>query len=101
KVRSYYSRHLILIFKEAMTNALKHSGASVVNMKVLKSSSDLTITLSDNGNGFDYGTTRISSVGLKSMEERARKIEAILLVQSSSNGTIITIKKENYAHWAN
>lgn len=100
KVRSYYSRHLILIFKEAMTNALKHSGASEVNMKVSKSSSDLTIVLSDNGNGFDYGAGKISSVGLKSMEERARKIEAILLVQSSPKGTTITIKKENYAHWA-
>ena len=100
KVRSYYSRHLILIFKEAMTNALKHSGASEVNMKVSKSSSDLTIVLSDNGNGFDYGAGKISSVGLKSMEERARKIEAILLVQSSPIGTTITIKKENYAHWA-
>lgn len=101
KVRSYYSRHLILIFKEAMTNALKHSGASEVNMKVSKSSSDLTITLSDNGNGFDYGAGKISSVGLKSMEERARKIEAILSVQSSTKGTVIMLKKENYAHWAN
>lgn len=100
QVRAYFSRHLILIFKEAMTNALKHSGATEVTFFVSKAGSDLTLNITDNGKGFNEGSEAASAVGFKSMRERAKKIDAMLMIQSSEKGTTITIKKENYAHWA-
>lgn len=100
QVRAYFSRHLILIFKEAMTNALKHSGATEVAFFVSKAGSDLTLNITDNGKGFNEGSEAASAVGFKSMRERAKKIDAMLMIQSSDKGTTITIKKENYAHWA-
>ena len=100
QVRAYFSRHLILIFKEAMTNALKHSGATEVTFFVSKAGSDLTLNITDNGKGFNEGSEAASAVGFKSMRERAKKIDAMLMIQSSEKGTTITIKKEDYAHWA-
>ncbi|MBX2896071.1 MAG: hypothetical protein KF763_11550 [Cyclobacteriaceae bacterium] len=101
RVRAYFSRHIILIVKEAMTNALKHSEATEVTLHVSKTGSDLIISISDNGMGISDASFEASSaIGFESMRDRAKKLDATLIIQSSKAGTIITIKKENYAHWA-
>ena len=46
-----WRRHLTLMFKEAMTNALKHAGCNNVTLEVAIPGNRLKITLSDDGKG--------------------------------------------------
>ena len=45
-------QQLYLACKEAVHNAVKHSGATAVTLRVEKAGSDLIITLEDDGCGF-------------------------------------------------
>jgi signal transduction histidine kinase len=42
-------RNLFLIFKEAVNNIARHSGASVVNVSIQKLPDGLTMVIADNG----------------------------------------------------
>ncbi len=85
------SRNLIMIFKEAMNNALKYSGGSMVTMQVsLKHNSVLHIVLKDNGNGFDTKSATTGN-GLTNMHNRAGRLNGKLYIDSGSKGTIISL----------
>jgi len=49
--------HLFLAFHEALTNILKHSGATGVKITLACRPADFTITVADNGAGFDPGAS--------------------------------------------
>jgi signal transduction histidine kinase len=54
KLKLDYSRNLIMVFKEAYSNILKHSKATKVGISLeLINSKDLEIKIWDNGAGFD------------------------------------------------
>ncbi len=46
-----HSRHLMLLFKEAMSNVLKHAGASEVTLRFSVRMGEVAISLADNGKG--------------------------------------------------
>ncbi len=69
----YWSRHLLLMYKEAMTNVLKHSGADRVDLHVRILKNHLCILLRDNGGGFDPNTVKRSN-GIDNMENRSSSI---------------------------
>lgn len=52
-ITSQMRHHLFLVVHEALTNILKHSQASRVQLKITCSDSDLGVVISDNGIGFD------------------------------------------------
>ncbi len=88
-----HSRHLILIFKEAMTNALKHAHASRVALNVTVNGTAYTVTLTDNGLGMPQsGATQPATGGLANMQQRAAKINATLQLTNQPQGTSVTIK---------
>ncbi|HEX8059845.1 MAG TPA: triple tyrosine motif-containing protein, partial [Cyclobacteriaceae bacterium] len=64
-----YNRQLVLMFKEAMTNVLKHAKASKVHFDVAALSSGFRMTLDDDGIGMHIGKSK--GKGLKSMTDRA------------------------------
>jgi signal transduction histidine kinase len=72
--------HLLRIGLEAVTNAVKHSGASRVEIVVRFSASATVLVVSDNGCGTrpEEGELGGSHFGLQGMRERANKIGAIL-----------------------
>lgn len=83
-------QQLLAIVSEAMTNARRHGGASLITLSV----NSKGITLSDNGRGFDPRRVHGDGYGLAIMEERARIIGGSLRVQSKpGRGTRITL------HW--
>jgi signal transduction histidine kinase len=88
KLPYYWSRHLILIFKEAMTNAAKHSQCTETVIEFHFRKNKLTITFKDNGVGFaDEDASKGN--GLRNMVDRAHKIGGELLCTSSENGVEI------------
>lgn len=73
-----FNRQIILIFKEAMTNALKHSGCQNVYFSVELEATRLNITFRDDGS---LKTDSPPGNGLKNMQNRAKKIGATFTLQ--------------------
>ena len=67
-------RELLRIAQEALQNALKHSQAQRVAVRLRADDGLLTLEIEDDGVGFDpaAASSRSRSLGLTSMEERAR-----------------------------
>jgi len=61
---------LFRIAQEAINNALRHSGADRIEVTLGYKEPDLTITVVDNGKGFEP-TTALTGLGLRSMRDRA------------------------------
>ncbi|MEL6650165.1 MAG: ATP-binding protein [Bacteroidota bacterium] len=85
-------RQLLLIFKEAMNNALKYAKASEVLLQVHQSETHLAFALRDNGLGFDY--EQLSRVnGLNNMQQRVAEMGAEIAIESvPSIGTHIKVQ---------
>jgi signal transduction histidine kinase len=67
-------RNLFLAFKEALTNAVKHSGATEVLVKLHVVDGEVRVTVEDNGKGFVAGTEDGGRNGLSNMAQRAAEI---------------------------
>jgi ligand-binding sensor domain-containing protein/signal transduction histidine kinase len=80
-------RDVLLIFKEAVNNAAKHSDCSQVAIDFRSENSFLRLSIKDNGKGFD-SAENYDGQGLRSMMRRAHSLGGNLIVKSS-DGTII------------
>jgi signal transduction histidine kinase len=81
------------IAQESLNNITKHAGAKSVVIDLKFSDEIVRMEIRDDGTGFDLPTARVSGgMGLSGIEERARKIGAVLAVESSPNqGTRLTV----------
>ncbi len=84
-----WKRQLIMIFKEAMNNVLKHSNGTAAVLKIEECKKHLKIVLEDNGEGFILNHEKFG-YGLGSMVNRSRKIGGHLEINSQpGKGTAI------------
>lgn len=86
--------HLYRMLQEVLQNGVKHANAKAVSVEVLKNGNQITMTINDNGRGFNYKevATTGKSLGLKSIQERCKIINGMLEVHSAINkGTTIKI----------
>jgi signal transduction histidine kinase/ligand-binding sensor domain-containing protein len=84
-------RHLLMMFKEAVSNVARHARAREVRIDVALSESKLELSIRDDGVGFD---PRADSAGhgLSSLRQRAAALHASLVVDSApGRGTRIAI----------
>lgn len=85
---------IIFILQESLSNIRKHAQANKVDVSLINRQ-DFTLKISDDGIGFDTDTIDSLSgehVGLGIMQERARRIDALLDVASQPNkGTTVTL----------
>ncbi|HLP10907.1 MAG TPA: histidine kinase [Flavobacteriales bacterium] len=88
------STNIFRIFQEALTNTIKHSGATETYISVEKNEQNLLLIIKDNGQGFDLNKLRGKhSLGLVGMKERAALLKAELVIDSVYlKGTTITLK---------
>ncbi|MCJ7808294.1 MAG: ATP-binding protein, partial [Dehalococcoidia bacterium] len=88
---------LFRIAQEAFSNVRKHAQASKMNVIVEFGEGKTTVTIYDNGKGFDTGDNlanlpRTGKLGLAGMEERVRLISGTLRIQSElGKGTTIAV----------
>ncbi|MDZ7319775.1 MAG: histidine kinase, partial [candidate division KSB1 bacterium] len=80
-----WRRHLILIFKEAMNNVLKHACCQNVTFQIALNHRKLEMALSDDGIG-GVNNKNTMGQGLKNMKKRAELIQGEINIQSD-NGT--------------
>lgn len=87
-----YSRNLIMIFKEAINNILKHAAARHITLEVTGDGKGLfTLVLSDDGQGFIQEATSVGN-GLNNMRNRAARIHSRLWMDSETGkGTRLTL----------
>ncbi len=80
------------IVQEAVSNAGRHSRASVVWIDAVEDDGLLAITVGDDGVGFDMATTPVG-LGLVGMQERATILGGHLDVRSEpGGGTVVTLQ---------
>lgn len=90
-------KELILyrIMQELVTNAIKHAQATTIFVQLLKSDNKVTLTIEDNGKGFDKSLllkNRAGS-GLTNIMSRIEYIDGELDIHSElGNGTTFTIE---------
>lgn len=88
---------LFRIVQEAVTNALKHSQADLVDVRLKSTGQDLVLSIQDSGCGFDPGGVQSQPerglhVGLVGIRERARMLGGSCTVESSPGaGTTIAV----------
>jgi signal transduction histidine kinase/ligand-binding sensor domain-containing protein len=87
-------KNLLLIFKEAMNNIVKHSAGTAIAVTAEIVSEGLRITIADNGKGFTVEEPDATSRGhgLRNMRKRAEEIGAQLTIHSApGSGTSVAI----------
>ncbi len=84
-------KNMYLIFKEALNNAVKYSGAEKIEVSASNGNNILTMIVRDEGTGFDVGTASKGN-GLENIQMRAASVGGKLTIDSTSgNGTIIKL----------
>jgi nitrate/nitrite-specific signal transduction histidine kinase len=86
-------RTVFYIFKESLSNVEKHAKASKVHVLTEWNEENLTVTISDNGIGFDLHSVNTDRhFGLEIMNERISKVNGRLTFTVSENsGTSVNI----------
>jgi len=78
--------HLYYIAREAVTNAVKHSGAENIDIILSADNSLFTMRILDDGEGIQEAAYEKGGIGLKTMQHRAKLIRADLDVQNRDEG---------------
>jgi signal transduction histidine kinase/streptogramin lyase len=85
-------RHLLLAFKEAMTNVARHSGGSRARVALKLAGRRLVLSVADDGRGFDPAASA-AGVGLASLRRRAAEIGGSLDLDSAKgSGTTLRLE---------
>jgi signal transduction histidine kinase len=83
--------HVLAVVKESVSNALRHSGARTVDVRVACSGKELTVNVADNGSGFDP-VADSDGMGLSNLE---RRVEAVggkyELDTAPGKGTVVSV----------
>ena len=93
RLSSNVEHQLLRIGQEALLNAVRHSGASAITMHLHYSPESISLTIGDNGRGFEpargpEGTT--DHYGLTTMQERAQQAGGQLtIVSEPGKGTTV------------
>lgn len=78
-----------MCLKEAVTNIVKHSKATICRISFYQSDDEFKMTIQDNGVGFERFNTLISGNGLKGMQERVEFINGSLEIESDEGTTVV------------
>jgi two-component system sensor histidine kinase UhpB len=82
------ANHLFRIIQEAVNNTHKHAEATQINIEIsLADTEQLSLTISDNGNGFNPDSPR-SGFGLAGMHKRVSGLGGKLDIQSQAGTTV-------------
>jgi signal transduction histidine kinase len=86
------------ISREAVSNALRHGGASLVTVRVHQGDHEVCLLVQDNGTGFDPTTRRDGGHGLGNMHARAERLGATVRFSSQpGEGTRVIVTLPSHA----
>ena len=79
---------LYRVAQEALHNALRHSGASQVGVRLARTPRRVAVEVCDDGHGF-VAEAPSGGVGLASMRDRASAVGGTLTIRSGPRGTLV------------
>jgi len=92
KLQPDVKRNIFLIYKEILTNIIKHSRADFVSISIMKKNNTFIFSVADNGIGFNLNSKNNGN-GLRNLKYRANQINGNLQISSESmKGTTITFE---------
>jgi signal transduction histidine kinase len=86
------------ILRELITNVVKHSQAANLRVSAISESTELVVSVSDDGRGFDVDNARLTAaatghLGLVGVEERVKAAGGHLSIQSApGEGATVTVR---------
>jgi len=84
--------HTYRVAMEAIANSVKHACAGAIQVTIADLEDAVTVTVADDGDGFEPGADHAGHFGLRTMRERADRIGAALDVHTSPGaGTAIRL----------
>lgn len=83
------TRNLTLIVKEAISNAVRHSGGTTINIRLVASGGILKCTIRDNGNGFP--ASHIVESGTLNLRSRAELLGGSARIESTKSGVTVDV----------
>lgn len=94
-ISSSIKLNLVRIIQEAITNTIKHAGATKIDVSIEQTNKYLKIEISDNGKGFDSLNMHSKGYGIRNIKKRCEDIGAKISISSQTdNGAAITITME-------
>ena len=94
-LRAGAKRQVLRIAQEALANAVRHSGAETIDVRLSDHDGILELEVADDGAGFDAAAPALRGrhLGLTSMDERAALLDATLQVRSQPGaGTTVSLR---------
>lgn len=89
EVPDVWDEELVILATEALSNALRHSHATHVEVELVVDPTEMTLKVTDNGDGFDPGKPR-QGMGLSNMAARAQAMGGSLYLESGEEtGTVV------------
>lgn len=82
---------LFRVTQEALTNVARHSEARRVEIQLVWMAEQITLTLTDDGKGFNLSQVDGKGLGLGYMRERITALDGALTIASTTHGTVIEI----------
>jgi signal transduction histidine kinase len=95
RLRPGVDEEVFRIAQESLQNALRHSQAERIDVRLDEDAGGLRLVVADDGVGFEPGEAALRSrrLGLTSMEERAREIDGRLAIESApGRGTTVELE---------
>ncbi len=82
---------LYRVIQECVTNAIKHSNASSLDISLVREKNEITGAIEDNGKGFDSRAIATDGIGLKNISSRIEYLKGKVDIDSRpGKGTVIT-----------
>ncbi len=86
KLSPVQALHIFRIMQEALQNALRHSDCKNVTINIIGNDESMSISIEDNGNGFDPAKVQHAGNGLINMKTRAAEAGLILSIEKIISG---------------
>ena len=80
---------LSMCIKEAVTNVVKHSGATKCRIQIEPTRSELVIKVADNGKGIDMSNLNYKGHGMQGMRERLEFVNGCMEIVQNEGTTIV------------
>ncbi len=84
QLSSTQSVEALQIAREAVSNALRHGGASMITVRMHQGDHEVCLLIQDNGSGFDASRSRDGGHGMANMKARSARMGATLRVTSDA-----------------
>lgn len=84
---------LYRVIQECVNNVIKHSGANMLDISLIKDKDGIAATIEDNGRGFDLNRKeKINGIGLKNIKTRIEYLKGTVDFDTSpGKGTLVAI----------